>query len=296
MATEIDCYLEQFGIKDATVSRIVHNSAMVAAVYKIEQQDHEPLILKICDLPRHCYRERAALELLAGVFQSAPSRPVPRLIGAIPPDGERNGAILMEFIPGTILSGQTLTEDMAYELGGILARVHSMRSEKIEETPLQYFSRKFEENSAECAQHLSQSLIQKCRDYFDAHVDLLRTADGPCMVHGDFHPGNIIINDGVIAGIIDWASTHDGFAQEDLSRIEYAGWNMSDEVQNAFLKGYRTIRSVPDYHTVLPLFRLSKRLDIIGFIVRTGSWNAQYANLYHDICGKIEIQLSSVTP
>lgn len=88
-------------------------------------------------------------------------------------------------------------------------------------------------------------------------------------MHGDFHPGNIIVSNDAVTGIVDWASMHDEFAEEDLGRLEYSGWNMSVEVHDAFLKGYQTVRTVNDYHKVLLLFRLSKRLDIIGFIIRT---------------------------
>jgi len=281
----IKSYLEQFGIQHATISRIAHESAMVAAVYKIDQAGSDPLILKICQLPRHYHRELAALKQLAHVI------PVPHVKDVIPPHENLSGAILMEYLSGMLLQDCEITESLAYELGIMLARVHNIRGEESEETPLQYFSRKFKENMTECAQHLSPTMIRKCRDYFDAHVDLLCTADGPCMVHGDFHRGNIIVDGGAVQGIIDWSSMHYGFAEEDLSLTEYAGWNMSVEVKNAFLMGYGSIRPVPDYRIVLSLFQLSKRLDIIAFIIRTGTWKTDHANLYHDLCKRIENSL-----
>ena len=41
----------------------------------------------------------------------------------------------------------------------------------------------------------------------------------PCWLHGDLHPGNVLIRDGKIAGIIDWGDLTSGDVATDLAAI-----------------------------------------------------------------------------
>jgi aminoglycoside phosphotransferase (APT) family kinase protein len=38
----------------------------------------------------------------------------------------------------------------------------------------------------------------QCQDYFNHNINLLGSADGPCITHRDFRPGNILIHEGKI--------------------------------------------------------------------------------------------------
>lgn len=281
-------YLELFGLQNAHFSPIEHEDAMVAVVYRVNLPDSAPLILKICDLPRHYYRELAALKLLAKM----PT--VPHIKASIPPAENINGAILMECISGTVPSKQPITEAVAYELGITLSQVHITRMQDGGFSASQYFAQKFEEHLHECEHNLPPTLLQQCRSYYDVHLDLLHEADGPCMVHGDFHPGNIIVEQGSLRGIIDWATAHNGFAEEDLYMIEGGGWDLSDMAKDAFLRGYSTIRPVPAYQKMVSLLQLSKRLAIIGFTVRTDTWKTKHAPIYETIRSRLEMFMEVV--
>lgn len=287
VASRVNFYLQQLGISNAIASRITHSATMVAEVYRIEQQSYDPLILKICNLPRHYYRECKSLERLADVV------PVPRITGTIPPNEHINGAILMEYIPGTMLNSQTMTANTAHELGTFLARVHSIRGDGSREDAVRCFIQGFEENIAECKDHIPAHILQACRRYVATHVDLLGTADGPCMAHRDFHPGNILVDNDIVTGIIDWSSAQSGFAEEDLC-VFHSSWHVSDEIKNIFFRGYEKNRTLPDYHTTAPLLKLNKRLAIIGFTVRTGSWKTHGAEAYQHCCQQLEKILDTV--
>lgn len=39
------------------------------------------------------------------------------------------------------------------------------------------------------------------------------------IVHGDFHPGNLVWNSNAISGVIDWDNVHVGFREEDVAHF-----------------------------------------------------------------------------
>src|SRR5579872_5182053 len=90
-------YQQRLGLQDAAFSRIEHDDAMVAIVYKVMQPTGTHLILKICKRPNDCLREVYFLNLLAEKL------PVPRILQVVEPEVGVDGAVLMECLPGTLL-------------------------------------------------------------------------------------------------------------------------------------------------------------------------------------------------
>jgi Ser/Thr protein kinase RdoA (MazF antagonist) len=146
--------------------------------------------------------------------------------------------------------------------------------------PRVHFTRKFEEGFSECSNHLSKELLDPCRRYYDEHVNLLAVVDGPCMIHRDFRPGNVMVYEGKLQGIIDWASGRTSFAEEDFCPLEQGEWGTNQTTKKSFLEGYASIRSVPDYKAIMPLLRLSRAIAVIGFMVKNGTWNSTHARVY----------------
>lgn len=207
----------------------------------------------------------------------------------MPPEENIRGAILMEFIPGNLLTAQDFTDALAYEIGSLLARIHLNRvagygdlaqPDNLGPDPRSYITKKFEEGLAECSPHLPQTLIEQCRDYFNTHINLLDAADGPCITHRDFRAGNIIVHNGTVKGIIDWSSARASFAQEDFCPLEHSGWPTNPHSKQSFLAGYASIRPVPDYTHMMPLLRLNKAITSVGFTVKRGTWETSDARLY----------------
>lgn len=282
MENLISLYQERLNLQTATFSRIEHEDAMVAVVYKVIQTNGKELILKICERVNDYLREVYFLTQLAGKL------PVPQIIQLVQPETGIQGAILMECLPGTLLKTTELKETLAYEIGRCLALIHINRlkgygdpiQDDLNSDPKGYFTFKFLEGMEECKDHLPLELTEKCRRYFDAQVDLLKSVDGPCIVHRDFRPGNLIVHQGRLQGIIDWAGARASFAEEDLCTIEYEGWLDKPNIKNAFLKGYASIRPVPDYARLILLLSLSKAIATIGFIVKQGTWVNIHAGIY----------------
>lgn len=282
MNKEIALYQQYLNLQTSTFSRVDHEDAMVATVYRVTQPDGKQLILKISDRNNDYLREMHFLKLFSSKL------PVPRIIQTVQPEEHINGAILMECLPGTLLRPNELTEPLAYEIGRCLALIHLNRlpgygdplQGNLSNDPREYFTLKFEEGLDECNNHLPLSLIEKCRHYFKTHLDLLKSVDGPCVVHRDFRPGNLIVQDGKLLGIIDWAGARASFAEEDFCSLEHGEWSNNPSTKKSFLAGYASVRPVPDYNHLMPFLRLNKAIATVGFTVKRGTWESNNARVY----------------
>lgn len=283
MTSLISLYKERLNLHQANFTVIDHEDAMVATVFKIALENGRDLILKICSRTDDYLREAYFLNHFAGKL------PVPRIIQLVPPASNLDGAILMECLPGHLLKIENLNDDLCYQIGSLLAKIHQtsfeeygdlIEPEKLSSDPRISFSLKFEEGMEECQDHLPKALLTNVRRYYDQHLDLLLETDGPCIIHRDFRPGNVMVDHGKIQGLIDWSSARAGFAEEDFCPLEFGEWSNQPSYKNSFLSGYTKIRKVPDYHSLMPLIRLSRAIGAIGFTVKRGIWQDKGKKIY----------------
>ena len=278
----IRSYQQRLSLQNAVFSRIDHEEAMVALVYKITQSNGEQFVLKICDRAHDYLREVHFLKHFAGIL------PVPKIIQVVAPTEGIHGAILMECLPGALLKTNDFSETLAHDIGRCLALIHLNRlsgygdpiQSDLNPDPRVYFTMKFEEGLNECRDHLPKELIEQCQRYYEAHVDMLMSVDGPCCVHRDFRPGNLIVESGKLQGIIDWSGARASFAEEDFCSIEHGEWGLNPYMKTFFLTGYARIRPVPDYQPLIPFLRLNRAIATIGFTVKRGTWENTNARVY----------------
>ncbi|MDN3509425.1 MAG: aminoglycoside phosphotransferase family protein [Candidatus Neptunochlamydia sp.] len=132
----------------------------------------------------------------------------------------------------------------------------------------------------ECKRYLPENLIEKCSAYLNNWQHLLAGVDDPCIVHRDFRPGNMLIWQGKLQGIIDWSSARSGFAEQDFCLIEHFKWAPGLKYKQAFFDGYSRIRPPPGYQLIMPLLQLESALGVIGYTVKSKTWNSSNENLY----------------
>ncbi len=92
----LSLYKERLNLQDTTFSRIDHEEAMVAVVYRVALPNGTQLILKISARSKDYLREVYCLTYLNAVL------PVPQIIQVVPPEEKIHGAILMEYLPGSL--------------------------------------------------------------------------------------------------------------------------------------------------------------------------------------------------
>jgi Ser/Thr protein kinase RdoA (MazF antagonist) len=277
----INFYKGKLDLPNANFTSIDHEDAMVATVFKVEQIDKKDLILKVCSRDSDFLRESFFLNYFAKLL------PVPKIIKLLKAEKPQESAVLMEKLNGSLLTLQNVDRKLALNVGSFLAKIHCQQvkgygdltdPKNLSADPRIPFRMKFEEGIEECQDHLPKPLIEKCIQLFDRDIDLLLSTDGPCIVHRDFRPGNIIAENGDIKGIIDWSSARGSFAEDDFCPLEFGEWPSA--CKNDFLEGYSSIRPVPDYNNVMPLLRLNRAVSIVGFIVKKDLWKTKNANLY----------------
>lgn len=283
MGIDLDVYKKQFALQSATFTHIDHADTIIAEVYKVVTSEKRHFILKICPHADEYFREKFFLHQLKSCI------PVPKIIAILEPSSSHLGAILMEYVNGNLLKDEYWSNDLAFEIGVALAHLHNNRTggygdltkpETLVREAKLYFNEKFEEELDECKGHLSEHLIEKCRIYLDSYQTLLANVDGPCLVHRDFRPGNMIISQGRLQAIIDWASARSGFAEQDFCSIEHFKWVPQLKYKKALLDGYSRVRPVPNYESVMPLLQLGRALAVIGYTCKSKTWNNSNSDLY----------------
>lgn len=291
MNDHIEIYRRRLNLKHAVFSKIEHADAMVAYVYEVNIPSGEKFILKMSPKDEHFYREVHFLRELVG------SLPVPHIVDLIEPEKGIAGAILMQYIPGSLIEKENLTTRLAYEIGLNLAKIHLNKVEgygdllcqlELSSNPKKHWFKKFEESVGECHDHLPANLIKQAYKCVEDNIHLIDLADGPCIVHRDYRPGNIMHDQGKLNGILDWASARAGFAQEDFQALSQQEFSDNPEVNAAFLKGYANLRPVPQYKQMMSLLRLSRACATVGYTLKSGTWDTIHAQAYKTSCNILE--------
>jgi aminoglycoside phosphotransferase (APT) family kinase protein len=174
--------------------------------------------------------------------------------------------LIMDFLPGeTMLAAAD--EDMPLMLGKAHAALHD-----IDPTPLIEGARAlgFEEQSYRLGGRLGR-LFAKCRlfPWLEESVQWLIENRPPepeslAICHGDFHPQNILVKDGEVTGVLDWAGFVIADAVMDVAFtmviLSIAAKHLTpthdwDEVMSKYLDAYRSERPLDseylDYYRTL---------------------------------------------
>ncbi len=96
---------------------------------------------------------------------------------------------------------------------------------------------------------------------------LARDPSGYSLIHSDMHPGNIVV-DGDRLTVIDFDDAGFGWHQYDIA-VVLTYWQSKPNtaaIERAFLKGYRSVRSISDTAlAAIPTFRLIRWMASMGW-------------------------------
>ena len=97
--------------RELQLSKIDHNDAVVADVYQLERHGQPCSILKICDRLNDYTSEVYFLSHFAKLLK------VPAVIKTLPPSQHNHGAILMQYVSGSLIKVPLITREIAFEIG-----------------------------------------------------------------------------------------------------------------------------------------------------------------------------------
>lgn len=228
-------------------------------VYKLNLTNGETVYAKIPYNRDKLYREYRMLEMLREVL------PVPKVLDFWSGDDLISGALLLSEIKGIPCTG-AINDELAFQIGLLHANLHEVKMPGYGVEGLDgfqfsnqnnwrlYIRNSFEKFIEPCKEVLERGLFEKCINYFEGSFSVLPPPDGPCVVHMDFRQGNILTNNNMVVGIIDFESARGGSSEIDFTKINRYVWEVNPQSRISYKKGYSTIRPLMDLETILPFY------------------------------------------
>ncbi len=227
--------------------------------HKLTLASGETVFVKIPFNKDKLFREFQMLETLKDII------PVPKVLDIWYGDESTTGALLLSAIQGMPCTGE-VDEKLSYEIGVYLAMLHEVRTpgygyhvtdgfKLLDQNNWRlHIKRNFEKWKEPCKQILDSKLYERCIQHFDGVFSALPDPDGPCVVHMDFRPGNILVNGNEVAGIIDFESARGGSSEIDFTKVNRYIWEVDPRTKIPFIEGYKSIRPMLALEKVLPFY------------------------------------------
>ncbi|WP_432662133.1 aminoglycoside phosphotransferase family protein [Wukongibacter baidiensis] len=244
-------------------------------------ENNEKVILKIPYNKEKLLKEYRMLQLLNGKL------PTPKILDFWEGNGEISGALLLSYIDGKSII-DNVDGKLAFQMGELLAKLHNTQIEReklgdayeliyTKEDEWWLTIKKWFENCAdECKDILDADLLNKCIKLFNLYYENLPQPDYPSVVHMDYRPGNILIKNSRIVGLVDFENARIGSADVDFSKMKIYVWDQFTETKKEFLKGYREIRPLPDIEKTLPFYMLFNIFTGVGWCVKREKINDSF--------------------
>jgi Ser/Thr protein kinase RdoA (MazF antagonist) len=161
-------------------------------------------------------------------------------------------------------------------LGKTLAVIHNSPTANIEDVaprprlPLQQSMRKRAKELLDIVDSqklLSPETIKGLWDYCNAQMTQVNETE-TVLLHGGFRPGNLIVADGRVTGVIDWEDAYLGDPAEELALVLHR--TIPEAFHKSFLTGYQTLRPLP--FTLGPLRLVYPLLYYLKFLPEIPTW------------------------
>ncbi len=244
-------------------------------VYLLHLKNGENAYLKIPFNKDKLWREYEMLHLLQN------NVPVPKILDFLPSEAKFNGALLLAELPGKPATGK-IDASLAFEIGKYHALMHSHTSDYYgfrTESGFQniknndwrsYIKEKFYIALEKSLPFLTTKQIDLGNYQFENLYNSLPSPDGPCAVHFDFRPANIIVTDDQVSGFIDFETSKFASTELDFVKIEQQLWNIQPSTKESYIEGYESIRPIIDLETVQPFYSLYHAILSIAWCVDRG--------------------------
>lgn len=244
-------------------------------VYKLTLSNREVVYVKIPFNKDKLFREYHMLQLLEGFV------PVPKVLNFWEGNDEITGALLLSNIEG-IHSSSDVDSELAYQIGMHHASLHEVKLpgygfhtqegfQLLEQGDWRLHIRNnFESLKEHCHLILAPQLYERCLAYFDHAYGALPQADGPCAVHMDLRPGNILVHNGKVSGFIDFESARGGASEIDFTKMITYFSDIDPSLRKSYTTGYKSVRTMVDVDLVYPFYKFYDAFMAISWCKRRG--------------------------
>lgn len=192
--------------------------------------------------------------------------------------------LVIEYIAGQLEFAPANIADFTLQLATHLSRIHSVDGSHPDLSFLPQQASECPESRHRRPTKVDESMDKgRIRDTL-ASLWPFPQRNAPALLHGDFWPGNVLWQDGVLVAVIDWEDARLGDPLVDLaiSRLDIL-WIFGIEAMHAFTHHYRSTMDI-DY-THLPYWDLCAALRLVRLAgPHLAEWAAFYAPFgRHDI-------------
>lgn len=158
-----------------------------------------------------------------------------------------------------------ITDDY-YDIGHYIPTVPRYKK-SWQEGHLEYANILQKESSGLDLELSSKKIIAEAFDYIYGNIDALGYQAGAKLLHNDFHPKNIIVNEGRLAGVIDWECSQYGEADFELSHLFH--WciyptikeNNLEVLLQAVVESLQITSTVPKLEKRLTIYQLEHEIN-----------------------------------
>ena len=127
---------------------------------------------------------------------------------------------------------------------------------------------------------------ERAAGYVDGHLHLLRNRP-TTFRHGDYHPGNLLLQDGMLAGVVDFNRCDWGDPVDDFYKLALFGAPVSEQYARGQVIGYFGREPPKDFW---PLYNLYVAMVLPGDIVWT---EKHYPQFLSDSLKRVELVAST---
>lgn len=244
--------------------------------YYIETKDGSKLLLRISNIEKE-ESKRKDYDLIALIAETGIRMSKPVAFGRC---DEESIYTLFTWVEGDDLEEvlPTLSKEVQYNLGykagQTLSLIHGCTCIKKKEVWVVRFNRKIDRNMdvyGHCPIKFEGS--DHIINYINKHRVLLN--ERPQVVqHGDYHVGNMVIDNGEI-GVIDFNRLDCGDPWEEFNRISFSA-SISGEFASGMINGYFSDSVPDDFFRLLALYIGSNQLSSIPWAMKFGDNDVEY--------------------
>lgn len=255
---------ESFNLDIAKVSEVEDSHS--SEVFKVTLTSGEIVYVKYPYSKLKYQRELDSFNILNGKVS------IPKLLDY------KSDAFLLSELKGRPLSKND-PPNISYQVGVLHAKLHNVQPEKDtvysgikNEFPdwNSFIETMFEGFKCSVKSSIDEDLYNKSILKFEQMKNSLPEPDGPCFIHMDFRPANIIVDEDTVTGVIDFESVRFGSSEIDFTKIYRDYLRFDADVFAAYKEGYRSVRPLIDLSLVLPFYEFTNAFMSIGWCVKRG--------------------------